>query len=186
MRRPGDAYALGYRLAANVLAEHVRGQGREAVLFYPAVFLYRHHVELILKNLIVAFSDPAVRRVTGSKEISEKDREYLSKSHSLQGLWDRLRPMVQALGGLVSAETIKGLNYYVRLLNEIDPQSQSFRYASGLAKTKDTLGKAQKEGAAVGLQTFAEAMERLAGCLGGLDDYTGEIIRSHCEGGDEL
>src|ERR1035441_6543594 len=49
---PADAYAFGYRMAANILAEHVRGQGCEAVLFYPVVFLYRHHVELMLKNLI--------------------------------------------------------------------------------------------------------------------------------------
>jgi len=183
---PADAYALGYRMAANILAEHVREQGREAILFYPVVFLYRHHVELILKNLIFAFSEPAVRRVTKSEELSEKERDYLKKTHSLQELWTRLRPMVQRLGGVVSAEEIKGINFYVQQLTEIDPKSESFRYATGLDETKDALGKAQKEGAAVDLQTFAEAMERLAGCLGGLDDYLGEIIRYHHESGDEL
>jgi hypothetical protein len=183
---PEDAYALGYRMAANILAEEVRRQGREAVLFYPVVFLYRHHVELMLKNLIFAFSEPAVRRVTESEELSKKDRDRLRKTHSLQALWDQLRPMVQALRGVVSAEEIKGINFYIQQLTEIDPNSESFRYATELEETRAALGRAQKEGAAVDLQTFAEAMERLAGRLGGLDDYLSEIIRCHHEGGDEL
>jgi hypothetical protein len=186
---PADAYAFGYRMAANILAEHVRGQGCEAVLFYPVVFLYRHHVELMLKNLIFAFNDPAVRRVTESEELSKEDRDSLQtgkKAHSLHALWGRLLPMVKALGGVVSDEEIKGISSYIQQLTEIDPHSVSFRYATGFEETKAALGRAQKEGALVDLQTFAEAMERLAGILGGLDSYVGEII-GYCDGsGDEL
>jgi len=183
---PADAYAFGYLMAANILAEHVREQGCETVLFYAVVFLYRHHVELMLKNLIFAFSEPAVRRVTECEELSKEDRDTLKKAHSLQALWGRLRPMVAALGGVVSAEEMKGINSYIQELTEIDPRSQSFRYSTGLEETKAALGRAQKKGAVVDLQTFAEAMERLAGWLGGLDSYVGEIIGYYDESGDEF
>src|ERR1035441_6024903 len=73
---PADAYAFGYRMAANILAEHVRGQGCEAVLFYPVVFLYRHHVELMLKNLIFAFN-PMFLRSTQRKK-NDRIHRYFS------------------------------------------------------------------------------------------------------------
>ena len=37
---PADAYAHGYREAANILAEHIREPTDEVFLFYPIVFLY--------------------------------------------------------------------------------------------------------------------------------------------------
>jgi hypothetical protein len=75
---PADACALGYRRAANVLAEHARQHGGEAFLFYPILFLYRHHVELMLKNLILAFDEAEVRSITQAEELNEKERKGLS------------------------------------------------------------------------------------------------------------
>ena len=47
------AYAEGYRLAANALVEHTGGTSRDLdFLIYPTVFLYRHHLELVLKQVI--------------------------------------------------------------------------------------------------------------------------------------
>ena len=69
---PGDANAQGYRIAAEILAEQARERGQEAFLFYPIVFLSRHHVELMLKNLIVAFDEVSVRRVTGCDDWSKR------------------------------------------------------------------------------------------------------------------
>lgn len=177
---PSDACALGYRMAANILVESIASQGQETFLFYPVVFLYRHHVELMLKNLISAFDEPAIRRATGVEQLTEEDRASLSKgrkAHSLQRLWDRLRPMVLALGGgVVPAETIAGMNWYIQQINEIDPHSEGLRYGTGLDDMKARLEGAQAKGEEVDLRTFAKAMERLAGYLSGLDTYVAEII----------
>jgi len=181
---PADAYAVGYRLAAEILADHVRGRGEETFLFYPIVFLYRHHVELMLKNLILAFDEPGVRAVTGAEAFRDEDRNSLQsgkKAHSLQALWDHLRPSVEGLGSQVSAELIEGINYYIQQLNEIDPHSVSFRYPAGVAGTKEALGRGQKKGEAANLQTFVEAMDRLGGILGGIDTYVSEIIGNYYE-----
>jgi hypothetical protein len=179
---PADACAFGYRRAAQVLVEYTYPRGDEVFLFYPIMFLYRHHVELMLKNLIFAFDEPCVRRVTGAEELSADNRNKLSKgktAHSLQRLWDQLRPAIQALGnGVVPPENIEGVNFYISQLNEIDPGSVNFRYTAAIEETKAKLTKAQKRGEA-DIQTFAEAMERLANHLDGVDSYLGAIIEAH-------
>lgn len=54
------AYSQGYRKSARILSEYVYEKGRhQDFLIYPIVFLYRHHIELILKQLIIQGSDLA-------------------------------------------------------------------------------------------------------------------------------
>jgi hypothetical protein len=51
----GDAFAYkaGYRRGAEVLIEYVGESGRDQdFLVYPIIFLYRHHIELMLKRII--------------------------------------------------------------------------------------------------------------------------------------
>jgi hypothetical protein len=64
----------------------------DALLSAPTVpFLYRHYVELMLKSLIFAFNEPNWRRRIGQPPPSD-DKAGSLKTHSLQMLWDRLRP----------------------------------------------------------------------------------------------
>src|SRR5208282_6491263 len=55
--------ADGYRMAARRLAEDVCADERRGsnghYLVYPIVFLYRHYVELVLKQLLVMIADLA-------------------------------------------------------------------------------------------------------------------------------
>src|SRR5579864_7802954 len=58
---PEYAYARGFRLAAQIIADHAcaeRGERYSSLwhweqdfLFYPVVYLYRHHLELTMKTL---------------------------------------------------------------------------------------------------------------------------------------
>ena len=104
------------------------------------------------------------------------------KAHSLQLLWERLRPAVQNLGNsVVPSEKIEGINYYVQQLNEIDHDSARFRYASGFEEIRARMRKAQKPSVPADLRTFAEAMERLANYLSSLDEYVATIIEHYRE-----
>jgi len=48
------AYTEGYWRGARLLVEHVAEHARDQdFLVYPVIFLYRHHIELALKNLIM-------------------------------------------------------------------------------------------------------------------------------------
>jgi hypothetical protein len=182
---PADACAFGYRRAARVLVEYTLPRGDEAFLFYPILFLYRHHVELMLKNLILAFDERCVRRVTGANQLTADDHKDLTKgkkAHSLQWLWTRVRTAMQALGSqFAPPEGIEGINFYIQQLNEIDPASVNFRYTTAIEATKAKLKEAQKHGGASDIQTFAEAMERLANYLEGIDGYVGAIIEAHSD-----
>src|SRR5579864_2943647 len=48
------AYTEGYRIAARSLAKQVCETGEDRdLLIFPIIYLYRHHLELRFKNLIV-------------------------------------------------------------------------------------------------------------------------------------
>jgi len=178
---PADACIRGYRLAAHLVVDRIRQRSSEqSILFYPLVFLYRHCIELMLKRLIVALDEPSVRRYTQAEQLSVTDQADLGKgkkAHSLQWLWEKVRPAAQALGeDVISSERIEGINFYIQRLNEVDPSSVSFRYTTTIEETKARLAEAQKPGADVDLVEFAGAMERLANHLDGFDMYVAEII----------
>ncbi|WP_370605589.1 type IV conjugative transfer system pilin TraA [Escherichia coli] len=49
----GTAYTEGYRRAADILINHIDESGRDQdFLVYPVLFLYRHHLELLIKQII--------------------------------------------------------------------------------------------------------------------------------------
>jgi hypothetical protein len=172
----------GYRIAAGLLVDRVRQwPSEQCFLFYPLVFLYRHCIELMLKRLILAFDQAPVRDVTNAQPLIAAELENLKrgkKAHSLQWLWELVRPGALALGNaIVSHEQIEGVKFYIQQLNEIDPSSVSFRYTTSIEQTKAKLTDAQKPGIQTDLVEFGEAMERLAGFLDGLDTYVSEIAR---------
>jgi hypothetical protein len=139
-------------------------------------------IELMLKRLILKADETGVRYGTDRKALSEKVRVQLSKRHSLQWLWDQFRPAVQALGSdTVPPEEVKAINSYIQQLNEIDPNSEDFRYTTNIEETRAKLEKVQEHGEALGVKNFAEAMERLAYWLEGFDGYFGSMIDSYHE-----
>ncbi len=178
---PADACVHGYRLAARLVVDRIRERSSEqSFLFYPAVFLYRHTVELMLKRLILAFDDPSVRRVTGEEQRTDDYFAALrrgQKAHSLKWLWEQVRPAATALGeSVISMERVEGINFYIQQINEIDPGSANFRYTTEIENTRVKLTDAQKPGVEADLIDFGEAMERLASYLDGIDSFVGAII----------
>jgi hypothetical protein len=56
-------YTIGYKEAADILVGHVESTGRRAdKLGYPILFLYRHHLELVVKSLIRTLLQPTRSR----------------------------------------------------------------------------------------------------------------------------
>jgi hypothetical protein len=49
----GIGYVYGYKKAADILVEYIKDtKTNQDYLVYPIVFLYRHHLELIIKEII--------------------------------------------------------------------------------------------------------------------------------------
>jgi len=173
----GDAYAYkaGYRRGAEILIDYVCQHGRDQdFLVYPIIFLYRHHVELMLKRIL--------RQVPYliDGRLSEKQREHLEK-HRLDLLWDDLRGMLPALckaaGWDESDVQVAGIDNYVRQLSQLDADSFSFRYSQS-KKGKRSLPKNLKN---INLRNFGALMKRLADYLYGMDEAVSLLVESKAE-----
>jgi hypothetical protein len=160
---PESFYTEGYRVAARSLANQVLETCRDQdILVFPIVYLYRHHLELILKRLIVLGSSILERK------LSEVEIRHLEK-HRLDLLWNNFRPVLDAVCKEVgwktpSQEDVEGVNSYIRQLTEVDPESQSFRYA--LSKKGVPSVPHLKH---INIRVLAEGMERLAYFLEGIE-----------------
>lgn len=157
------AYSRGYRTAARLLTEHVLEAGLDKnSLVFPILNLYRHHIELILKRLIV----------TGAflvgKELSTIETERLL-THRLDQLWSNFCPILEAVCDRVgwtppTQEDIEGIHSYIQQMTKVDPDGQSSRYS--VSKKGD---RSIPHVTNINLRVFADGMERLGDSLERLD-----------------
>jgi hypothetical protein len=127
----GDSivYTEGYRRGALRLVEYVvENQREQDFLVYPIIFLYRHHIELALKRIILR-SPYLIER-----PLTEKEENHL-KRHRLALLWQDLKSILSALCEVMGGEKldtvdIEGIDSYIRQLSKLDSetyQSSAFR-----------------------------------------------------------
>jgi len=174
---PKNGYMEGYRRAAELLVLHVGERGNDKdVLVYPIIFLYRHHVELMLKSIILQL--PYLL----NEPLFEDEKRLAMQSHKLDELWKLLKPKLEAVCKTVGWQKmdkadIDGIDSYIRQLTAYDPNSFSFRYAYS-TKGDPSL---PKKVCGINLSHFAEMMERLSTFLYGWDIALGEVIENKNE-----
>jgi hypothetical protein len=111
-----DWYADGYKTAADLLVEHVdKTSSDQDILLYPVVFLYRHYVELRLKELLLLSSSYLDEPVAG-----------VPPKHDLLELWRAVRPKLERVWP--EAEYHDDVGDILRQFCEIDAGSCAFRY----------------------------------------------------------
>src|SRR5208283_6150456 len=101
---PEYLYATGYREAARIVANHA-GESRDGkdILVFPIAYLYRHHVELVLKGLI-------------GTALYLTDRTRSDKlDHRLMPLWSALRLLPEEVEAFPKEE-LDGVTAYVQQL----------------------------------------------------------------------
>ncbi len=110
--RPAHTQLLiswGYKDAADFLIED---RPREAdLIVYPVVFLYRHALELALKDLILQLG-------LTSKPV-----------HSLESLWKRLAPALDEKFPDPNSEARAAVEARLLELHQVDRNGEAFRYA---------------------------------------------------------
>lgn len=115
------AYTEGYRRAADILIRHIDETGRDQdFLVYPIVFLYRHHIELQIKQ------------VTGLARqlLRDDDSRYSNKvTHNLNSLWETARRAILQADDTLSSSDFTRVSAVVKALNEADLRATGFRYA---------------------------------------------------------
>lgn len=172
------AYSSGFRRGAFQLAQHVCNTASDQdVLVYPIVYLYRHHVELVLKSII--------RSASGllDRELSEQDEKALGR-HSLSELWQITRPLLDPVcqkGGdqPFPPSELDGIDSYIRQIHEHDPDGQRFRYATTKVRRAGQLNarapSLSPDLTQVNVRVLANAMERLADYLENVEGWFGDL-----------
>lgn len=112
-------YAMGYKDTADHLVEHATRIGQDFVV-YPIMFLYRHYIELSLKNIFYI-----------SQQLQDLPvKEY--REHNILILWEKVMIALKNVPGDYFGEFIPVVldNIKDRLeeFNKLDPGSFSFRY----------------------------------------------------------
>jgi hypothetical protein len=179
-------YTSGFRQAGLRLAEHVcETASDQDVLVYPIVYLYRHHIELVLKSIV------EVAAALLDRELTEPDRRTLG-GHDLSRLWDTTRPLLNPVCALVPHppfpdDDLQGIDSYIRQLHEHDPDGQRFRYATTKPKRSDRRGTAvgipslNSDLKLVNIRAFAYAVEKLADYLEGIEGWFGDLQDAKAE-----
>ena len=146
-----DLYATGYKDAGDILAEHVFETPHDAdVLVYPITFLYRHYLELRLKEMIVA-----------GRALLDHTPD-LQHVHQLDMLWCSCRTILEKVWPESPRGDLDAVEDCIRQFSKIDPQSMSFRYPA----TKDgkpTLPSLQH----INIRNLQEVMARISSFLEG-------------------
>lgn len=112
-----DLYAYGFRVAAETLADQVIESGtKHDYLIYPICNLYRHYLELRLKQIIRA----------GRSLLGENDFE---KTHDLRALWVEARRILRDLSAYdPEPEGLDLIEPVIEGFARVDPDSTAFRY----------------------------------------------------------
>jgi hypothetical protein len=109
-------------------------------------FLWRHHIELALKDIIAA-----------GRELSGEP-EGFPKGHRLGHLWETAKPYIQRCGSPNSPE-LAHVEATVTEFEGIGPGGDGFRYPLGVDRNGVSLPNAPEQ---VNLEQLQQAMEAVA------------------------
>ena len=115
-------YAAGFQRAADMVVDAARADdGNPDDLLFPVAYLYRHHLELMLKGVV------ALGARSGAIDVSD---DCLVK-HDLQKLWIKVKQLIDQVWADSPQEDLKAVAQVVMEFHKLDPSGQAFRYARG-------------------------------------------------------
>ena len=162
------AHVEGYKRAADLIWQQIELEPRAAAidfLVFPMVFLYRHYVELCLKDVIAA----GIYLESGSGSYPA--------THNLSELWKLARGHLERIGPGCSDETLDSITALIGQFDQLDPGSFTFRYPISKA-----LAPVLPPNGSLNLALFHEGMEKISnffeGCQGMLSDYKSNLNHS--------
>jgi hypothetical protein len=112
------AYETGYKLAGDVLSGYVLSTGGDQdVLVYPIMFLYRHYLELRLKQLVYE-----------GTQLLGNVSEY-PHGHRLVELWSRCRPILAKVYAHDDTADLDRAGKVIQEIDAYDGKGEAFRYS---------------------------------------------------------
>jgi hypothetical protein len=161
---PGQwhAYAEGYREAAEWLyAKWREDQIKPDYLAYPMVYLYRHFVELMLKEILQSGSQAGVVELGKNWKCD----------HNLKRLWDKVRSVLSPLFPGEPRRDLANAQRLIYELHERDESAQEFRYPISQEGKKHLANMERLD-----IDNFFDAMRRLASFLDGMSGQFADYL----------
>ena len=113
-------YLVGFQRAADLIVEAARSEsGNPDDLFFPVAYLYRHHLELMLKELVRL----------GVQMGSLDECERILGGHNLQELWKTVQQLIMEAWPGRPPEDLIAAEHSILEFHKLDPSGQAFRYA---------------------------------------------------------
>lgn len=156
-------YADGYKRASDILVQDVLKTGtKKNFLIYPIVFLYRHYLELCLKD-ILRNSSILTGRIPD-----------ISGHHGISDIWNACKKIILELQ---SAEEDSSINLDIisQCISEFqkyDPEATAFRYPMN-KKGKNSLANLKR----INLLNFSEVGNKLSNAIGSLSEWAYVLLQ---------
>lgn len=139
-------YSEGYKKAAEVLYSFCKGNSFfNNTVVYPIVFLYRHFLELRLKELIVM-----------GYSYLDMVKDF-PNNHNLLNLWNLYRNEILVNVEDFDKDALNNVERLIKEFNQIDGNSFSFRYPVDTSKER----KPSLSIDTIDLENFSKVMEKL-------------------------
>lgn len=148
-------HGQGYRRAVEVLLEHflrdiVGTSFDRDFLILPILYLFRHYLELRLKDIIVYG-----RIILG--------QTYQQPwGHELDKLWQDCKPICEGVLGKAYSESLDEVERCVQEMTWLDPNSEHFRYP------RDKYGKPMFKHHLICLKNLNDVVRKIADILDGI------------------
>lgn len=117
-----ELYSTGYRMAGDLLIEDAGNN--TSFLVYPIIFLYRHCIELRLKQISIVGNKLLKTQVFTEKEMNE----ILFHTHDLDKLWSYSKTIIGKLFPDESEEKLSSIKKMIDCFSIMDRTSYEFRY----------------------------------------------------------
>lgn len=165
-------YAYMYRESAQRLIDLAcDAPGLLNVHAMPAVFLFRHYVELSLKDMISA-----------ARVLRDQPRDF-PDTHGLARLWSELRTLLRRIGGEDTSDDTMLFDIVEEMITELDkadPASMAFRYPRG----REQAGRPpllEDEYEYFDMRAFRDQARRLAHFIDGSSTQLDEWVGIKCD-----
>ena len=171
-----STYAIGYKKAADIVVDQVKnGNGYQDFLVYPVMFLYRHYLELSVKNLI--FMSWSLLHIEPDDDL---------RAHDIRQYWRKCDALLQRISPGDSIQALRDVGRMIDQFCEHDPISMAFRYPVSLPEKKTKERKLTLQGlSVVNLRNVQEVIANISVLFDGAEsqiaDYLAEQRASETE-----
>ena len=154
-----DAYLIGFKREADIILDQLASDPHyQELIVFPVLFLYRHYLELKMKQLIAQGS-----------ALLDQDAIFPS-THSLLDLWRTCRPIITSVFPESQGHDASAVTKIIEEFHSIDPSSELFRYPIS-KKSRVTIPENLKQ---LDLANVARVMAKLETFFaGGFDRHRG-------------